>query len=146
LLFEPTPGERVLVAEDATWLRSWWRRPRGRLYFTTQRLVFEQDIQTSGVAGIVAINEMRNRVIVDVGRDRLNSAALETHKRKLVLTVKTDDERLMFAHLRSPQHWLSVLQEAIEVDRTAVAELVARLEQNAAPGPSGDPYRGGGKK
>ncbi len=146
MYFQAGPGERVLLRADATWLRSWWRRPRGRLYFTNQRLVFELDIQTGGVAGIAAINEMRDRFPIDVGRDGLNSAGLERRRNQVVLRIKTDDEILHFANVRVPEDWVTLLQAAIEADRTAIADLVARLEQNAAAGVDGDPYRGGSKK
>jgi hypothetical protein len=141
--FKLEPGERTLQANDAQWMKSWWSRPLGRLYFTTQRLVFEPVIQRSGHPAITAMQEMRDFPI-NVGRDGLNSVSVIEHKKCLVLAVKTDHEVFKFAGLPNDE-WRATMHDAIESDRSALAELVQRLERNAAPGPDGDPYRGGAK-
>jgi hypothetical protein len=142
--FKLEPGERTLRENDAIWMRSWWRRPHGRLYFTTQRLVFEPEIPRSAHPGIVALQELREEFPVNVGRDGLNAVSITEHRKRLVFAVKTDDETFLFAGLPN-EEWERTMGAAIESDRSALAELVQRLEQNAAPGPDGDPYRGGAK-
>jgi hypothetical protein len=142
--FRLEPGERTLCEDDAVWMRSWWRRPLGRLFFTTQRLVFEPEIPRSGHPGIAAMQELRDHCPVNVGRDGLNAVSITENRKRRVLAVKTDHETFMFAGLPN-EEWEATLRAAIESDRSALAELVQRLERNAAPGPDGDPYRGGSK-
>jgi hypothetical protein len=142
--FRPERGERTLRENDAVWMRSWWRRPLGRLYFTTQRLVFEPELHRSGHPGIDAIQELRDHFPINVGRDGLNSVSITQNRHRTVLAVKTDYEVFMFSGLPN-EEWEATMRDAIESDRSALAELVQRLERNAAPGPDGDPYRGGSK-
>lgn len=134
----------MLCEHDAVWIRSWWRRPYGRLYFTTQRLVFEPPMPRSYHPGIAAMQELRDQFPIDVGRDGLNAVSVTEHRHRPVLAVKTDYEVFMFSGLPNDE-WRATMHEAIESDRSALAELVQRLERNAAPGPDGDPYRGGTK-
>jgi hypothetical protein len=143
--FKLEPGERVLCSNAAIWIRSWWRRPHGRLTFTTQRLAFELDRTRTAHPGFAAIEELREHLPIDVGRDRLVTVSLVQVKRRTDLVVKTDYETFAFATLPNDD-WYRTMHDAIEADRSALAELVQRLEAARAPGPSDDPYRGGPPK
>jgi hypothetical protein len=138
------PGERLLCSSRAVWIRSWWRRPYGELSFTSQRLVFEIDDQRGYRGGLGGLDD-RYAPLIDQGRDGLNAVSIGMHRHRPVLLVKTDYETYTFGELPN-EEWQRILHDAIESDRTALAELVQRLEQKAAPGASDDPYRGGTTK
>jgi hypothetical protein len=140
--FRLDPGERVLCSSPAIWIRSWWRRPRGQLTFTSQRLAFEIDRPRGGHAGL---GELVEHLPIDVGRDRLVTVNLARVKMRTDLVVKTDYETYAFAELPYDD-WYRTMHDAIEADQTALAELVQRLEDARAPGPTDDPYRGGPPK
>ncbi len=106
--------------------------------------MFEID-RPRGGAGLNALGELVEHLPIDVGRDRLVSVNLARVKQRTDLVIKTDYETYAFAGL-AYDDWYRTLHEAIEADRTALAELVQRLEDARAPGASPDPYRGGPPK
>ena len=66
------PGERILKQEhDVVWVKSWFARLRGRLCFTTQRLIFENPKNPALTASQALTNELTNRVPIDIPRDSL---------------------------------------------------------------------------
>lgn len=107
--------------------------------------MFELDRPRVGHPGFAALDELREQLPIDVGRDRLVSVSLARVKQRTDLVIKTDYEMYAFAGLPYDD-WYRTVHDAIESDRTALAELVQRLEDARAPGPSDDPYRGGPPK
>jgi hypothetical protein len=130
------PGERVLKEErDVIWRKSWLGRVRGRLCFTTQRLIFEAEKAVALTASQALVNELQNRVPVDIPRDRLEAAERGKQGKNEVLVVRTEDEEFKFL-LRTPvKEWEATLRQAMHDDKVARDHLLERLKPKENPPP-----------
>ena len=134
---ELQPGERVLKDDrEVIWLMGWFAKPRGRLVFTTQRLVFELPKAVAVTASQALVNEVVNHTPIDVPRDRLDAVERGTYRKSdNVIVVRTEDEELKFL-LRTPaKEWEATLKQALHDDKVALQHLLDRLKPKENPPP-----------
>jgi len=129
------PGEKVLEEDfDVVWLRGWWRKPRGRLIFTTQRLVFQIPKPAGYTTTSTLSRELTNWTPVDIPRDALHGIEQARHKHEMALVVKTEYETHKF-FVRDCDGWEKRLKQAMHDDGVAMQNLLDRLKPKDIPPP-----------
>ena len=129
------PGERILKEEEnVVWRKSWLQRRNGRLCFTTQRLILEVPKQFTMTASQALVDEMTNRVPVDIPRDSLDKVEIVPHRKREALLVSTRDEEFKF-FVKNLKEWDAVLRQAIHDDKIALAHVLERLKPKENPPP-----------
>jgi hypothetical protein len=132
------PGERILKeARDVIWLKSWFKKPRGRLCFTTQRLILELPKQIAYTATQALANDIRNHVPIDVPRDSLEAVELGRHRKNdNVLVVRTRDEEFKLLFIGDhAKEWEGMLRQAMFDDKVALESVLERLKPKQNPPP-----------
>ena len=132
------PGEKVLKqTRDVIWLKSWFKKPRGRLCFTTQRLILEIPKQVAYTATQALANDLANHVPIDIPRDSLEAVERGKHRKKTnVLVVRTRDEEFKLLLISDTvEGWEHTLRQAIHDDKIALASLLERLKPKENPPP-----------
>jgi hypothetical protein len=138
--FVVQPGERILKEDHGVvWIKSWLARHRGRLLFTTQRLVFALDKTTALTASQAIANEIANQAPIDIPRDALEAIERgKTRKSDNVLVVKTESEKFTLLLSQPFKEWEATLRQAMHDDKVALEHLLAKLKPKDPPPP---PYR-----
>ena len=131
------PGERILKDDrEVIWLKGWFAKPRGRLVFTTQRLVFELPKAVAMTASQALVNEMVNHLPIDVPRDRLAAVELGKYRKSdNVIVVRTEDEEYKFLFRTPVKEWEATLKQALHDDKVALQHLLDRLKPKENPPP-----------
>jgi hypothetical protein len=131
------PGERILKEDrNVVWIKSWLSRTRGRLCFTTQRLLLEIDKPLALSASQVIANELTNRVPIDIPRDALEAVERgKTRKSDNVLVVKTESEKFTLLLTTPWKEWDATLRQAMHDDKVALEHLLAKLKPKENPPP-----------
>ena len=131
------PGERIVKDDrEVIWLRGWFAKPRGRLCFTTQRLVFELEKAVALSAGQALANEMINHLPIDIPRDRLEHVERGIYRKTdNVLVVRTEDAEYKFLLKTPVKEWEATLKQAMHDDKIALEHLLGRLKPKENPPP-----------
>ena len=135
--FVAQPGERVLKEDThVVWIQSWLARSRGRLIFTTQRLVFALDKAPALSLGQAVQNEVTNQAPIDIPRDALEGIEQgKTRKSDNVLVVKTESEKFTLLLSQPFKDWEATLRQAMHDDKVALEHVLERLKPKDRPPP-----------
>jgi hypothetical protein len=129
------PGERVLKEEDdVVWRKSWLSHRIGRLCLTTQRLILEVPKQMAITASQALVEEMTNRVPLDIPRDSLETAEIVKHRKREALVVTTRDEEFKL-FVKDLKAWEDALRQAIHDDKVALAHVLEQIKPKQNPPP-----------